>query len=88
MGRLLATQPGSDQDRIRTAFRRCLTRPPAPAELDVLTRFLQAQRSRFTSGQLDPAPVAGPGDAPPAERAAWTTLARALLNTDEMITKD
>ena len=61
MGRLLATQPGSDQERIRIAFRRCLTRPPAPAELDVLTRFLQTQRSRFTSGQLDPAPVAGPG---------------------------
>ncbi len=88
MGRLLAAQPGSDQDRVRIAFRRCLTRPPAPAELDVLTRFLQAQRTRFTSGQLDPAPIAGPGDAPPAERAAWTTLARALLNTDEMITKD
>ena len=31
--------------------------------------------------------IAGDGTGDVAERAAWTTLARAILNLDEMITK-
>lgn len=88
MGNLLASLPGSDRDRVLHAFRRCLVRPPAEEEIALLTRFLQTQRQRFTSTELDPKPVAGEGPGDPAERATWTSLARALLNTDEMITKD
>lgn len=88
LGNGLATLPGSDRERIVHGFRRCLVRPPTEEEIGLLTRFLQTQRQRFASNELDPKPVAGEGTGDPTERAAWTSLARALLNTDEMITKD
>jgi len=56
--------------------------------VDSLRRFLGKQRQRFASRELDPGPVAGDGSGDPVERAAWTALARAILNTDEMITKN
>jgi hypothetical protein len=43
---------------------------------------------RFANGELDAAKVAGPGDGNSADRAAWTTVARALLNLDETLTKN
>ncbi len=88
LGRQLAADAGDDASRIRQAFRRCLTRPPEASEVALLRRFLETQRQRFASRELDPVPVAGEGGGNPAERAAWTSLARAILNTDEMITKD
>ena len=87
MGSQLAAQAGSVEDRIRVAFRRCLTRPPAPEEVAMLSSFLATQRQRFASQGLDPAKVAGEGLGDATERATWTTLARAILNLDEMITK-
>ena len=91
MGRDLARQSGSVSERIRTAFQRCLTRPPTPAELAALESFWQNQRARFQSKTLDANAVAGPANAPGEasveDRAAWSALARALLNLDEMITK-
>jgi hypothetical protein len=87
MGQRLAAREGPVEARIRDAFRRCLTRPPTDEEVAVLAKFLAAQKQRFASGDLDAKLVAsnGPGDV--TERAAWTTLARAILNLDEMITK-
>ena len=85
LGKLLATCPGSDDDRITAAYRRLLSRAPRPAELPPLRAFLRSQRQRFTAGELDAKTVAGPGADP--ERAAWTALARALFNLDETVTK-
>lgn len=39
MGRNLAAMPESTSERVREAFRRCLVRPPDPAELEVLSSF-------------------------------------------------
>ena len=78
---------GDDATRLTTLFRRYFTRPPSDDERALLTQFLRAQRERFISKQLDPAPLAAQGDGDPAERAAWTALARALFNTDELVTK-
>lgn len=69
-------------------FRRCLVRPPTKEELQLVERFYGGQRQRFTTRELDPAPLAGPGDGDVVERAAWTATARALLNLDETITKE
>ena len=66
---------------------RCVTRPPAAEELALLTRFYATQRQRFASKELDAPAVAGSGPGDVVERAAWTTLARSLLNLDEVITK-
>ncbi len=93
----------SVEARARHAFRLGLTRPPRPEELARLAGFYQHQLARFRSGELDAAKVAGLGvkdpptpllsPAPPqgadaAELAAWTTVARVLLNLDETVTKE
>lgn len=85
----------SPESRMTYAFRLCVARGPRPDELQKLLAFRDIQLARFRSGALDPIQVAGldPKAKPapnvdPAEAAAWTTIARALLNLDETITKE
>jgi hypothetical protein len=85
LGRRAAAQPGTAAQKAEYLFHLCLVRPPDAGERDALVRFFEAQCQRFARGELDAARAAGPGGNP--ERAAWTALARALLNTDEAITK-
>ncbi len=92
-GRLLAARDGTDDVRIVYAVRRVLTRPPTDGELSELAAFLTLQRQRLAGGELDAAQIAGGSveDVPReqvVERAAWTTLARALLCLDEAITRN
>ena len=94
--RVLAKHPetGSTDDRATYAFRLVLSRRPRPDEVQKLAAFHDRQRDRFQKGELDAAQVAGldpKAKAPaaePAELAAWTTVARALLNLDEAVTKE
>ncbi|HWE40779.1 MAG TPA: PSD1 and planctomycete cytochrome C domain-containing protein [Isosphaeraceae bacterium] len=88
LGRLMAEQSGPVDERMTHLVRRCLARRPEPEELSAFGRFFEAQRDRFARKELDAAAVAGPGDGDPIDRAAWTATARALLNLDEMITKE
>jgi hypothetical protein len=88
LGRQAASAKGTVAARAEVLFRRVLTRPPVPDELGMLEKFYEAQKRRFASKELDPAKVAGPGDGDVNERAAWTAVARALLNLDEAITKN
>jgi hypothetical protein len=88
LGREMAGRSGSVAERIDYLFRRCLTRPPEAAEKDMLIGFYEAQKARLARKELDAAAVAGPGPGDAVERAAWTALARALLNLDEAITKE
>jgi hypothetical protein len=87
---------GADDDaRITHAFRRCATRTPDAEELATLRGFLDTQRDRIARGELDPAAILLAGDAlaaEPAHRhdpewAAWTLLARVLLNLDDTLTR-
>ena len=87
LGRMMAARSGSVEDRARLLFRRCVTRPPDPVELEMLVQFYRAQKSRVERKELDAVRIAGPGDGDPVERAAWTILARGLLNADEAVTK-
>ena len=87
LGRQLAAQPGSVERRVETLFRRCVTRPPSAEERAQLVKFFETQRARFASGELKAADFAGKGDGDATDRAAWTALARALLNLDEIIAK-
>jgi hypothetical protein len=88
LGRMMIERPGATPRRIDYLFRRCLTRPPTREEAALLAEFLEAQRRRFADPRSKPQDVAGPGETNVAERAAWTALARALLNLDEAITKE
>lgn len=82
-----AADPGGRIDR---AFEIALGRRPNPRERDRLLRFYETERASYAADQKNaaavmPAPVA---DAPPAERAAWTAMARVLLNLDEFINRE
>jgi mono/diheme cytochrome c family protein len=84
----------SDEERIAFAFRCCTSRPPAADEVDELTRLLAAERERIAKGEVNIAGLAGDGKPtlPPgvtaADAAAYTVVARVLLNLDETITKE
>ena len=84
---MMAAQSGTDPEKIVTLFRRCLTRPPTHEEADLLLKFYMAQRERFDKKELDAKAVAGMGDSDLNTRAAWTVVARSLLNLDETVTK-
>ena len=81
----------SDTDRIEFAFRRVASRRPMAEERTVLLAMLEKQTRRFADGKLNAKELLG-GDPPtgvsPATAAAWTTIARVLLNLDETITKE
>jgi hypothetical protein len=94
LGDEFGRQAGSIDDRITLLFRRAVSRPPTTEELTALCGFLESKLAQFQSGQSDPgplvAPAPGPTDTPELlrDRAAWTLLARVLLNLDETITKE
>ena len=69
-----------------TLFRRFLTRPPEREELTTLVEYLHAQQKRLEDGDLDGAELTGEDDATP-DLAAWSMVARAMINLDETITK-
>jgi len=78
---------GARLDRI---FRLCLSRPPKPAEKDRLATFFDRQREVLRNepeAAAKIAPFVPPGE-DPTEVAAWTGVARALLNLDAFITRE
>ncbi|VTU02316.1 signal peptide protein : Protein containing DUF1549 OS=Rhodopirellula maiorica SM1 GN=RMSM_05536 PE=4 SV=1: PSCyt1: PSCyt2: PSD1 [Gemmataceae bacterium] len=88
LGRRVAEQKGTPEDRAALLFRLCLTRTPTADEVARLVKFAAAQRDRFATDPDRADAVAGPGTGPAAERAAWTATARAVLNFDEFVTKE
>jgi hypothetical protein len=88
LGRTITAEKGSTENRAIDLFRRCLVRMPAAEERKMIVAFFESQKRRFDSKELDAAKVAGPGMGDVQERAAWTALARVLLNLDETITKN
>ncbi|MEK6259264.1 MAG: PSD1 and planctomycete cytochrome C domain-containing protein [Planctomycetota bacterium] len=88
LGREFAERSGSVDERLHALFRRALTRPPTDDELALLKRFFDEQSSRLDRKELDAAKLAGAGDPNEAPRAAWTLVARAIMNLDEAVTKN
>jgi len=88
-----------DIERIKYAFRSCLTRSPTKEELKLLTDLVNAQKKRIASGEIDATALitdkAGKKVVKPptsvkiaaSEMALWTILARVILNLDETISK-
>lgn len=85
----------SDAERLTHAFRLCLSRPPDDHEKATLSDLLVKERKRIAAGALNAVEVAtGRKDGPvpdglrPDDLAAYTIVARVLLNLDETITKE
>jgi hypothetical protein len=76
-GRILRESKPDNAERLRYAFRLCLARDPSAPEQKRLTELL--------AGQL--AESEAPGE-DAKQFAAWTTIARVLLNLDEFITRE
>jgi hypothetical protein len=88
LGKLTAKADGDDASHVEMMFRRCLTRPPSNEERASLVQFYQTQLARFSSGELNAGELMETKeDARLNEEAAWTTVARVLLNLDETINK-
>ncbi len=88
LGREFAERSGSVDERLHALFRRALTRPPTDDELSLLKRFFDEQSSRLDRKELDATKLAGAGGPNETPRAAWTLVARAIMNLDEAVTKN
>lgn len=87
LGRAVMAADPDDDARLAELGRRVLSRPFDAEESRALLAYLAAQRVRLTADELDAAKLAG-GESPDVvERAAWTLLARAVMNLDEAIVK-
>lgn len=86
LGRWASAQTNQTEAVVEKLFLRCLTRPPTELERDKLAQFYRIELSRFANGELNSTELAPTGDRL-NEQAAWTALARVLLNLDEAITK-
>ena len=93
----LAEGGATDSERITYAFRRTLSRKPDDAELRTLENTLNRQRERLKDGKLNALEIAAGKDAKTdalpksidaKEAAAFTIVARVLLNLDETITRE
>ncbi len=87
----------TEASRLRFAFRRVLARGPTEQESAELIGLLNRQRARFIAGELNPwnlatnepdKPFVLPKGVRMDDLAAWTAVARVLLNLDETITKE
>lgn len=87
----------SDSDRLTYAFRCCLSRKPSEKETKVLLSLLDRQTKHYTAKEADAWKMAGldpnklpklPAGTTGPQAAAWTVVARVLLNLDETITKE
>jgi len=82
-----------EQQRIELAFRLTNARSPRAAEIDVLLRLYRDQLAAYRADPKAAMDLLKVGDsavasrADPAELAAWTMVASAILNLDETITK-
>jgi len=87
----------SDAERISYAFRRALSRAPTEGEAKTVLALLEKQRARLADGKINANELAsGKAEAPAnlpkgvdaATLAAYTVVARVMLNLDETITKE
>ena len=91
--RILREGGVGSEARLAWAFREALARVPRPGEAQTLAALVEKQRALYTADPaagaqlvkvgLAPAPV----DLPVPELAAWTSIARVILNLHETITR-
>lgn len=94
--RILREGGSTDEARAKYGFELCTSRSPSPEEMREISSFVQQQRQRLAEGWLDPKPISTgenrlpelPDRCTPQDVAAWSLVARVLLNLDETISKN
>ncbi len=89
--RLLQDTKATDDERLDTAFRLCMSRRPSDRERAVLSRLLARQVETFRAAPNEVKDLLSteiPKGIDPVQLAAWVTTTRALLNLDEFITRE
>jgi hypothetical protein len=87
--RVIVEGPADPEGRASLAFRLCVGKLPSIEERTAIVAFAARQTERLKAGDLDAREINGPeaqGD--PIELAIWASVARALLNLDETITRE
>jgi hypothetical protein len=84
--RRVANFDGDLSAKCTYAFRLFMTRPPTDDEVDSLLAFYKQQTKRLESGELNSIELAGAEAG--NDLAAWTLLARVVMNLDEVITRN
>jgi hypothetical protein len=80
-----------DTARLREAFRLCTSREPSVKEVERIRVLLESERSSLSDDATmleTPASERFRKDISNREKIAWTSVARALLNLDEFITRE
>jgi hypothetical protein len=91
--RILQEGGRTSPQRLELAFRLALSRPPDDREREVLSRLLETSAAHYALNAQAAQQLAGVGQAPlpenidPLELAAWTAVARVLLNLSESMTR-
>jgi hypothetical protein len=94
--RVLKESATNDVARADYAFLLCTSRQPSESERKEILSLLKTHRQRLADGWLNPREVTTgdaaklpelPGESTPQDAAAWTLVARVLLNLDETISK-
>ena len=80
--RIIASSSSMDS-RINNAFEICLSRPPRKAEQERMQQFVGQMKQDF---EVD-TQAAQSFSSASAETAAWTAMARVMLNLDEFVTR-
>ncbi|UUO06366.1 PSD1 and planctomycete cytochrome C domain-containing protein [Blastopirellula sp. J2-11] len=92
--RILTEAPQTDTQRITRAYQLALSRDPEQHELEIVTAVLDDNRDIYQADTDAAAQLLHVGLKPidkkvdVAELAAWTQVARVILNLDEMITRN
>lgn len=91
--RLLKEVAGEDslakRERAKLAFLLCYGRAAAEAEIESVIAYQEKQAEQF-GADPEAAKAVAPAEfaSAPVEPASWTAVARALMNTDEFITRE
>jgi hypothetical protein len=93
--RIVNQSGGEDfESQLEFAFLVALSRKPEPKEIEILRRLFDASHQEFkqekqqAEGLLSVGQVPRDDELDPSRLAAWTTVARAILNMNETITRN
>jgi hypothetical protein len=91
--RILKESKETDKDRIAWAYQQAVSRPASDAEVDVLVKLLTKHRKEFAADaaaaqkSLSVGERPMPTDVNAIDLAAWTSVARVIMNLHETITR-